>query len=336
MSGSAAGPPEAAETVDARALDASAAEDAHTSRASPSFPIVGVGASAGGLEAFTQLLRAVPVDTGMAFVLVQHLAPSHDSALAEILSRATSMPVTEVADEPEIEPNRVYVIPPDRNMVIVSGHLRLLPREAHGKQHPIDQFFRSLAENQGHMAIGVVLSGTATDGTLGLEEITAEGGITFAQDDTAQQPGMPHSAVASGCVDFVLSPEGIAGEIARIATHPLIAARPGETGSEAAQRDDLRGRRALAPILDLLFAASGVDFTQYKVNTLARRVRRRMVLLKKKELRDYAKHLRDDPAEVEALYHDVLINVTSFFRDAELFEALEEKVIPALLADRSR
>jgi two-component system CheB/CheR fusion protein len=336
VSGSAAGPPEAAETVDARALDASAAEDARTSRASLSFPIVGVGASAGGLEAFTQLLRAVPVDTGMAFVLVQHLAPSHGSALAEILSRATSMPVTEVADEPEIEPNRVYVIPPDRNMVIVSGHLRLLPREARGKQHPIDQFFRSLAENQGHMAIGVVLSGTATDGTLGLEEIKAEGGITFAQDDTAQHPGMPHSAVASGCVDFVLPPEGIAGELARIATHPFVAVRPGETGRAAAQRDALRGRQALAPILERLCAASGVDFTQYKVNTLTRRVRRRMVLLKKKELRDYARHLRDDPAEVEALYHDVLINVTSFFRDPELFEALEEKVIPALLADRSR
>jgi two-component system CheB/CheR fusion protein len=185
-----------------------------------------VGASAGGLEAFTELLRALPVDTGVAYVLVQHLAPTHESVLAEILAHATAMPVVEVRGEPEVEPNRVYVIPPDRNMVLVRGHLQLLRREAHGRNHPIDRFFRSLAESQGRLAIGVVLSGTATDGTLGLEEIKAGGGITFAQDSSARYDGMPRSAAGSGCVDFVLPPAGIAAEIARIATHPLVLVRP--------------------------------------------------------------------------------------------------------------
>ena len=185
-------------------------------REDAAFPIVGVGASAGGLEAFTQLLKALPSDTGMAFVLVQHLAPTHASALAEILSRATKMSVTEVHDESTVEPNHVYVIPPDRSMVIALGALQLLPREGQGLHRPVDQFFRSLAEDRRHQAIGVVLSGTASDGTLGLEAIKAEGGITFAQDATAQHEGMPHSAIASGCVDFVLPPDEIAREIVRI------------------------------------------------------------------------------------------------------------------------
>src|SRR5512141_2818294 len=197
-----------------------AADEGDNPREGASFPIVGVGASAGGLEAFTQLLKALPVDTGMAFVLVQHLAPSHASALAEILSRATNMPVMEVRDESTVEPNHVYVIPPDRSMVIMRGVLQLLPREGRGAHHPVDQFFRALAAERRHQAIGVVLSGTASDGTLGLEEIKAEGGITFAQDATAQHEGMPHSAIASGCVDFVLPPDGIAREIVRISKHP--------------------------------------------------------------------------------------------------------------------
>lgn len=185
----------------------SAPEEAGGRQEAPSFPIVGVGASAGGLEAFTQMLHALPVDTGMAFVLVQHLAPTHASMLTEILSRATSMPVTEVKDRMPVQPNHVYVIPPGTNMVISQGVLQLSPRtEIRGQHRPIDPFFRSLAEDQGHKAIGVILSGTAADGTLGLEAIKAEGGITFAQDDTAQHDSMPRRAVAAGCVDFVLPP----------------------------------------------------------------------------------------------------------------------------------
>ena len=314
----------------------SAPEELDTSEGNPAFSVVGIGASAGGLEAFTQLLRALPVDTGMAFVLVQHLSPNHASALAEILSRATSMPVAEVVAESALEPNHVYVIPPDRAMLMVRGHLRLLARNTHGKQHPIDQFFRSLAQNQRHMAIGVVLSGTATDGTLGLEDIKAEGGITFAQDESAQQQGMPHSAVASGCVDFVLPPAAIAAEIARIGKHPLVRAPAGKQRAEEAPPGGLHGKASLAPILSLLRSATGVDFAQYKVSTLQRRISRRMVLQHQYAIEDYTGYLKRTPGEAEALYQDILINVTSFFRDSEVYEELKHKIVPELLANRSR
>ncbi|HUE69334.1 MAG TPA: chemotaxis protein CheB [Pirellulaceae bacterium] len=293
-----------------------------------SFPVVGVGASAGGLEAFTQLLKALPADTGMAFVLVQHLAPSHPSALAEILSRATKMPVLEVRDEPTVEPNNVYVIPPDRSIIIVQGVLQLLPREGRGAHHPIDQFFRALATEQRHRAIGVVLSGTATDGTIGLEEIKAEGGITFAQDATAQHEGMPHSAIASGCVDFVLPPDGIAREIVRIAHHPYVV--PEAEVGETSNKPDLD------QIVQILRHGTGVDFTGYKFNTLYRRITRRMVFRKLDSLAEYVQCLRQTPAEIEALYSDILIGVTSFFRDKESFEALKTQVFPRLIQDRSK
>ena len=296
--------------------------------ASSAFPIVGVGASAGGLEAFTQMLRALPVDTGMAFVLVQHLSPTHDSQLAEILSRTTEMPVTEVQAEPRVEPNHIYVIPPGRDMVIAQGALQLFPRaEAPGLHRPIDLFLRSLAEDQKHYAIGVILSGTATDGTLGLEEIKAQGGITFAQDDTAQQTSMPRSAAASGCVDFVLPPGEIAEELGRIARHPYVA--PETPAAHVGEPD-------LATILEILRRVIGVDFRQYKTTTLHRRISRRMVLNKFEELQDYARFLEENHAEVEALYQDILINVTSFFRDPETFEALKDVVLPKLFQDRSR
>lgn len=297
----------------------------------PSFPIVGVGASAGGLEAFTQMLGALPLDTGMAFVLVQHLAPTHASLLSEILGRATAMPVTEVHDEPRVEPNRIYVIPPDRNMIISQGVLQLFPRkEARGQHRPIDLFFRSLAEDQKERAIGVVLSGTATDGTLGLAEIKAEGGITFAQDDTAQQSSMPRSAVASGCVDFVLAPDEIAREIARIARHPQVAlAAPPRRKAPA-------GEPGPGSILETLRRVTGADFTQYKASSLNRRINRRMVLHRMESLQDYARFLQETPGEVEALFQDILINVTRFFRDPESFQALKTTILPKLFEDRSR
>ena len=227
----------------------------------PSFSIVGIGASAGGLEAFTQLLKALPADTGMAFVLVQHLAPTHASALAEILSRSTKMPVLEVHDEPTVEPNHVYVIPPARSMVIAGGTLQLLPREGGGVHRPIDRFFRALAEDRRHQAIGVVLSGTASDGTLGLEAIKAEGGITFAQDATAQHEGMPHSAIASGCVDFVLPPNEIAREIIRIGQHPYARRRPAH-GSRITSRTSPRSCScSSAPPVSISRITSSTPFT---------------------------------------------------------------------------
>ena len=303
-------------------------EEDETGIERPSFPIVGVGASAGGLEAFIQLIKALPDDTGMAFVLVQHLAPTHASALAEILSRATRMPVTEVRDDLTMEPNHIYVIPPDRSMIMAGGALQLLPREGRGAHHPIDQFFRSLAREHRHRAIGVVLSGTATDGTIGLEEIKGERGITFAQDGTAQHEGMPHSAIASGYVDFVLSPADIALEIVRISQHPYAVPEIAATGTD--ERPDL------AQIIKIIDKVTGVDFTGYKFNTLYRRVTRRMVFQKMTVLAEYVQFLRDTPAEVEALYQDMLISVTSFFRDKESFEALKTTTFPRLLENRSR
>ncbi|MEO8362464.1 MAG: chemotaxis protein CheB, partial [Vicinamibacteria bacterium] len=231
------------------------------------FPIVGVGASAGGLEAFTQLLKALPPDPGIALVLVQHLAPSHPSSLAEILSRACALPVTEVQGKTPVEPNHVYVIPPGRGMVIAKSALHLLPREEGTLHRPIDQFFRSLATDQAHRAIGVVLSGSASDGTLGLKAIKSEGGITFAQDVTAQQSGMPQSAIESGCVDFVLSPEAIALEMARIGRHSLA-----EGDVEQAKP---RTTVDLLPVIGVLQASQGVDFSHYRFNTLYRRIARR-------------------------------------------------------------
>src|SRR5947207_12968654 len=186
-------------------------------------PIVGLGASAGGLEAFTELLKSLPLDTGLGFVLVQHLDPQHESALSHLLTRATSMPVREVTNNLRVEANHVYVIPPNASMGIERGVLKLEPRPQTGGPHrSIDFFLESLARDQRERAIGVIRSGTATDGTLGLETIKAEGGIAFAQDQSAKFDSMPRSAITAGCVDYVLPPEKIAKELARIAKHPYL------------------------------------------------------------------------------------------------------------------
>jgi two-component system, chemotaxis family, CheB/CheR fusion protein len=187
------------------------------------FPVVGVGASAGGLEALRHLLQHLPVDTGMAFVLVQHLDPDHPSALTELLARTTSMPVHEITNNLRVQPNHIYVIPPNANMILERGKLKLQRRQLkRGAHRTIDRFFESIAQDLGERAIGVILSGTASDGTLGLEAIKADGGITFAQDDSAKYDSMPRNAIAAGCVDLVLSPEMMAQELARIARHPSL------------------------------------------------------------------------------------------------------------------
>jgi len=188
------------------------------------FPIVGIGASAGGLAAFTDLLRHLPIDTGMGFVLIQHLNPEHKSLLSKILAKTIQMPVIEVIDGMSVEPNHVYVIPPNTKMTLAQGRLRLSPREkSNGKYMPVDVFFRSLAEDRGSKTIGVVLSGTDGDGAQGLKAIKAAGGITFAQcEETAEFSGMPNTAVATGHVDFILPPDAIASELVKISHHPYV------------------------------------------------------------------------------------------------------------------
>lgn len=310
------------------------------------FPIVGIGASAGGLEAFSQLLAHMPLDTGMALILISHLDPSHESALTQILARSTKLPVLEILNNQLVVPNHVYVIPPNTSLRIAQGRLQLTPRSGMKVHRPIDIFFESLAQDRGNHSIGVVLSGTGSDGTVGLEFIKAEGGITFAQDDSAKHNSMPRSAVAAGCVDRVLSPAGIAQELASIAKHPYVAGQtlihplsdPTDVDNEPQEPQPVETTRAsyhptqndYQKILLLLGKHSGVDFSFYKPATIQRRINRRVVLSKQSTLADYTNFLSTNSAELEALYSDVLINVTNFFRDPEMYDALQRQILPAL------
>lgn len=297
------------------------------------FPIVGIAASAGGLEAFSQLLRHLLTDTGMAFVLIQHLDPNHKSLLSEILARKTQMPVSEVQDGVTVEPNKVYIIPPNTKMMLSGGVLQLTPREkVQGKYMPADAFFTSLAADRGHKAIAVVLSGADGDGSLGLKAIKAAGGVTFAQcEDTAKFDSMPNTAVATGNVDFVLPPQKIAEELANLSRNPFITdSQPPIAVEKLPEHDD-----ALTTIFVSLRSATGVDFSHYKPNTLDRRIQRRMLLYKLEQLEDYAQYLQENPAEVKALYEEILIHVTYFFRDTEAFQLLKERVFPTIIQNKS-
>ncbi|BAY15428.1 signal transduction histidine hinase [Anabaenopsis circularis NIES-21] len=297
------------------------------------FPIVGIGASAGGLEAFTQLLSHLPSDTGMGFVLIQHLSPDQKSLLVEILSRATQMPVVQAENEMVVKPNHVYVIPPNAMMTISEGKLQLSPRQKIRSQvMSVDTFFFSLAQERGSKAIAVVLSGGDADGARGLEAIKEAGGITFAQcEESAQVSSMPNTAVASGQVDFVLTPQAIAQELAKISDHPYVSYPTPEKSADVIPTDS----NALSIIFSLLKATTGVDFNHYKQTTLKRRILRRMILYKLERLEDYVRYLQDHPAEVTALYYDALITLTSFFRDPEAFEALKTKVFPIITKEQS-
>jgi two-component system CheB/CheR fusion protein len=296
----------------------------------PTFPVVGVGASAGGLEAFTELVEHLPPRPGLALVLALHLDPRHKSQMAEILANVTPLPVREVAEGTPIERDHIYVIPPNTNMALTDGRLTLTPRQAGGGPHmPIDYLFRSLAAIHKGKAIGVVLSGGGTDGALGAQEIKGEGGITFAQDErTARHPSMPRAAVQNGCVDYVLPPRDIARQLARLARHAYTL-DPGGAADVEADED------AVGNIIALMRTRAGVDFTHYKRSTIRRRILRRMALRGLESLADYHQHLREDRLELERLYEDFLIRVTQFFRDPEAFAALKAQVLPALV-DRRR
>jgi two-component system CheB/CheR fusion protein len=302
-----------------------------------------VGASAGGLEAFTQLLEHLPADTGMAYVLIQHLDPTHASMLPEILPRSTPMPVVEAKNGTRLEPNRVYVIPAAWRATMTDGTLQLVARpKGSERELPIDLFFESLAAQRGTAAVGVVLSGTLSDGARGLQAIKAEGGVTFAQDATAKFPAMPRAAVAQGFVDRVLPPEEIAQELVRIGRHlsassgplefVLLPKKPEDGGRKAATEPE---DPHLARIYQMLLKATGVDFGSYRPTTIRRRIARRMRLNRTETLPQYVQFMKDHPAEVRSLYDDFLIAVTGFFRDPESFQALKTVVFPAILKDRS-
>ncbi len=289
-----------------------------------------LGASAGGLNPTTRLLAGIPPDTGMAFVVIEHLDPAHKSQLPEILGRATSMPVHEAAGGVLLEADHVYVITPNVFLGIDGGRLRLHPRPVILPHLPIDFFCLQLAADRGARSIGVILSGTGSDGTLGLKAIKGEGGITFAQDDTAEHGGMPRSAVGAGVVDFVLSPEAIAAELVRLASHPYLREEPaGERPVPEPNADPF------APLFRLLLAATRVDYANYKRSTVERRIARRMVVNRKDRVEDYVTFAREHPAEIQALHQDLSINVTRFFRDPGVFEALQKTVFPRLAAEHS-
>lgn len=298
-------------------------------------PVVGIGASAGGLDAFERLLRRLPPDTGMAFVLLQHLDPKHESLLTEILSRATSMPVSEVRHRMRIARNHVYVIPPNSRISLRNSSFHLEPRRNQGYDHlPVDFFFRSLARVQGNRAIGVILSGTASDGVAGMKAIKAEGGITFAQDsESAKYFGMPQSSIATGAVDFVLTPELIADHLARLARFPYLKLRvtQKETPPLARPREEADPRAQLFALLKRDFH---VDFSEYKQSTVDRRIQRRLALHTLDNLKDYLAYIAAHPDELRALYQDMFIGVTSFFREPGFFQTLHKNVLPKLLKNR--
>ncbi len=282
-------------------------------------PVVGIGASAGGLEAVMKLLRSLPGDTGMAFVFIQHLDPAHESKLSEILTRIASMRVLEIQNGMTVEANTLYVIPPNMRLTITAGILKTEPRpDAPAPQFPIDHFLCSLAEDLGSQAIAVILSGTGSDGAEGIKAVKAACGITFAQsENTAKYTGMPLAAISTGAADFILPPQEIAQELARIGQHPS-ALRTVEL-PPAAEEDSV-----LKSIFSLLQNTTKVDFNDYKRSTVKRRIARRMVVHKIDTLADYAQYLDDHPNEVNELYRDILINVTSFFREPASYQALVE------------
>ncbi|HKQ38479.1 MAG TPA: chemotaxis protein CheB [Verrucomicrobiae bacterium] len=300
------------------------------------FSVVGIGASAGGFEAALTLVSNLPKDLRMALVIIPHLDPSHESRLADLLAHKSAMPVVSISSGVPVEPGNIYVLPANAAVILEGTRLALRNRETRTVPMPIDVFFRSLAVAQQNRAIGIVLSGTGTDGTLGLEEIKGQGGLTFAQDKgSAKHFGMPGSAIAAGVVDFVLAPDSFARELVRLAEHPYVAP-DGKSVAQLPPAEHTFKEYAdeMKALLSLLRTRTGVDFSLYKAGTLNRRILRRMVLHTVDELPDYVKIVQGQPAEAEALFNDLLISVTGFFRDSGFYDVLKKKILPRLLKNR--
>ena len=316
-----------------------AAAPASTAAANPvegahrgNFPIVGIGASAGGLAAFEAFFANMPADTesGMAFVLVQHLDPGHKSMLTELVRRYTKMQVFEVTDGMAVEPNCTYIIPPNKDMALLKGNLHLMePASPRGLRLPIDFFFRSLAQDRGEGAICIVLSGTGTDGTLGLRAIKEAGGMAMVQaPTTAGYNGMPNSAIATGLADYILSPGDMAAQLIAYA-QLAFAKRP--RGGAVLPAGEVS---SIQHVLVLLRSHSGHDFSSYKQSTIQRRVKRRMAVNQIERIDKYVQYLRQNSGELEMLFHELLIGVTSFFRDPDAYASLQENVIPSLFTEK--
>ena len=295
------------------------------------FPVVGIGASAGGLEAFKKFIKAIPRDSGMAFILVQHLHPEHSSSLPDILQRETRIPVQEVSNNVKVKPDNIYIIPSNQMLVANDGILQLSPRPKDRKNMPIDIFFSSLAEVHQSHAIGIVLSGTGTDGTSGLKSIKENGGITFAQQlHSAAFDDMPESAIKSEVVDFILTPEEMPQQLMRLENifNKFNADRNVEE-KNATEEESFR------QILAIIRIRNGADFTYYKQTTIRRRILRRLAILKLEKIADYYKFLQQNKSEQDILFQDLLIPVTGFFRDAKTFEYICDTILPELLRNKT-
>ena len=295
------------------------------------FPVVGIGASAGGLDAFKKLIIAIPEDSGMAYILVQHLHPEYESALPEILQRVSKIPVMEISDNVHVDPNCLYVIPSNKILVATDGVLKLSPRSAKGSLNlPIDIFFSSLAEVHQAQAIGVVLSGTGADGTAGLKDIKDQGGLTIAQDPaSAGYDGMPQSAIDAGIVDFILIPEKISQKLMELRQSFTLASSDG-----AASEKDKINDAGFRQILSLLKVRVGVDFNFYKQTTVRRRIIRRMIMLQLETITEYLDYLKKNKPELDILFQDLLIPVTSFFRDPTTFDTLCDTGFPEIIENK--
>ena len=302
-----------------------------TDTSSNPFPIVGIGASAGGLEALAGVFSTLPADSGMAFVVIQHLAPERESLMPELLRRKTSLPVQVAVDETLVEPDHIYLIPPNTELSIEGGYLRVArPSQVHGLRTPIDTFFQSLAEDQGSFAIGMILSGAGSDGAVGLRSVKEHGGLTIAQTAaTAQFSGMPTSAILTGLIDHILPVEAIAEALILYAKY-LYDLRDGK-GLETLRAEALNH---LEVICSHLHRRTGHDFRGYKRNTMGRRVQRRMQILHIASPARYVKRLREDPEEVDALFKELLIGVTQFFRDPEAFAFFSGTIVPKIVKSK--
>lgn len=289
--------------------------------------IVGVGASGGGLEAVQSFLSQMPGENGVAFVVVPHLDPTHPSIMADLLTRSTPMQVLQAEDGMKVKSDNLYVIPPGKDMAVMKGALHLLePQMIRGMRHPIDFFFRSLAKDQGERSVCIILSGAGTDGTLGLKDIKGEGGMVMVQEpQTAKYDGMPKSAIDTGLADFVLPPEKMPEQLLKYVRHPYVVA--------TSKRDTLMVKISenLQKILLLIRGQTGRDFSYYKETTIIRRVERRMNVNQISDVAHYISYLQRNPAEIEVLFKELLIGVTSFFRDPEAFEALRKKIVAYIL-----
>lgn len=313
------------------ATQPSKAIDTTKNEAGNPFTVVAIGASAGGLEAITQLLQNLSPTTGMAFIYVQHLSPDHKSMLSSILSKTTEMKVQDIDDMEKLVPNNVFVIPYNKGIEVIDGHIKLIPRSSGGSAMSIDILFSSLAETHKENVIGVILSGSAHDGTIGLRDIKQAGGLTFAQDDSARFTSMPNSAIADGSVDYIMSPAAIGIELTRMSQNPSEIRET--TKKEFAFEFD-NNNPDLKNIIQHLHKKKNVDFSHYKMNTIKRRILRRMLINKSKTLKQYGELLATNTAEEDLLYQDLLINVTSFFRDTDAFLLLKSTILPKLIKSK--